>query len=287
MSVPSGEAAQLTVAPIGMFDSGIGGLTVLHECLVHLPAEDFVYFGDTARFPYGEKTQEELVRYSGQVAGFLERLGVKLMVVACNSATAGALPALQEEFATLFVDAVMPGARAAVHTSRFRRIGVLATEATVSSGSYQRAIRQLDAGAQVFMQACPGLASLIERGDVASQELVDAVRAFTAPFKELAVDVVIMGCTHYPLVRPMLQRHLGPQVTLVSSAEEIAREVTEILARQGIARPAGREGSYRFFCTGDPEEFRAVGARFLQMPLDRVTRVTVEELERDASRAPA
>jgi len=272
------KTAKLRPLPIGMFDSGIGGLTVLHECLVQLPSEDFIYFGDTARFPYGEKTQDQLKQYARQVASFLDDTGVKLMVVACNSATAAALPTLQAEFSTPFVDAVMPGARAAVHSSRFRRIGVMATQATVDSGSYRRAIHSLDAGAQVFAQACPGLATLIEQGDVASQRLIDAVRGFTAPLKDEGVDVVIMGCTHYPLIRPMLQRYLGRHVTLVSSAEEIAREVGEILERQGIRQDDGREGSYRFFCTGDVEAFRSVGARFLQMPLTDVEHVSLERL---------
>src|SRR5664279_5508746 len=143
----------------------------------------------------------------------------------------------------------MPGARAAVQTSRYRRIGVLATEATVSSGAYPRAIQSLDGGAEVFQQACPGLVSFIEAGDVASQALADAVRGFTAPLREKRPDVVIMGCTHYPLIAPMLQRHLGRDVTLVNPAAEIAREVAELLLRQGIENDAEREGAYRFFCT--------------------------------------
>ncbi len=219
------DAAALSALPIGMFDSGIGGLTVLHECLVALPAEDFVYFGDTARFPYGSKTQSELKRFAGQIAAFLEHHGVKLLVVACYSATAAALPDLQERFSTPIVGVVMPGARAAVQSSRYRRIGVLATEATVASGSYVRAIASLDTGAEVYQQACPGLASFIEEGDVASRQVTDAVRRFTEPLKKERPDVVIMGCTHYPLVAPMLQRHLGRDVKLVNPAAEIAREV--------------------------------------------------------------
>ena len=261
-----------------MFDSGMGGLTVLHECLVTMPSEDFVYLGDTARFPYGEKSQEELERFSVQIAAFLERVGVKLLVVACYSATSAALPALQERFSTPIVGVVMPGARAAVQSSRYRRIGIMATEATVASGAYPRAIHSLDSGAEVVQQACPGLVSFIQEGDVASRELADAVRGFTAPLKERRPDVVIMGCTHYPLIAPMLQRHLGRDVTLVNPAAEIALEVEDILARQGIARDEQREGSYRFYSTGDVEAFRTVGARFLQMPLDEVAPLTLDEL---------
>jgi glutamate racemase len=278
MSQDRTDTRDLARLPIGMFDSGIGGLTVLHECLVALPAEDFVYVGDTARFPYGSKTKEELELFADQIARFLERTGVKLIVVACYSATAAALPRLQERFSTPIVGVVMPGARAAVQTSRYRRIGVLATEATVASESYVHAIRGLDAGAEVLQQACPGLAEYIQEGDVASREVADAVREYAAPLKEKRPDVVIMGCTHYPLIAPLLQRQLGRDVTLVNPAAEIAREVEAILERRDLARREDREGAYRFFCTGDVESFRSVGARFLQMPLDEVSRVGLDEL---------
>jgi glutamate racemase len=272
------DRADLRARPIGMFDSGIGGLTVLHECLVAMPAEDFVYVGDTARFPYGSKSQDELRLFARQIATFLDATAVKLLVVACYSATAAALPALQEQFSTPIVGVVMPGARAAVQTSRYRRIGVLATEATVASGSYVRAVGTLDGGAEVIQQACPGLAAFIQDGDVASHEIVAAVRRFTAPLKERRPDVVIMGCTHYPLIAPMLQRHLGRDVTLVNPSAEIAREVAELLLRQGIENDAEREGAYRFFCTGEVDAFRSVGARFLQMPLDDVEQIGLERL---------
>lgn len=278
------QTAALARLPIGMFDSGIGGLTVLHECLVAMPAEDFVYFGDTLRFPYGSKDQGELRWFATQIATFLERLGVKLIVVACNSATAAALPALQEELETPMIGAVMPGARAAVQSSRSRRIGVLATPATVASGSYVRAVHSLDRGIEVHQEACPDLATYIQEGEVASREVLDAVKRYTGPLKRRAVDVVIMGSTHYPHVAPMLQRAMGRGVTLVSPAAEIALEVEETLARQCVAQADEREGDYRFFCTGDVETFRSVGARFLQMPLERVDRVETEELPEPAVR---
>jgi len=270
---------QLAGLPIGMFDSGMGGLTVLHECLVRLPGEHFAYVGDTARFPYGEKTAAELELFSRQITAFLETVPVKLVVVACYSATSAALPMLQERFATPVIGVVMPGARAAVESSRYRRIGVLATEATVASGAYPRAIHSLDSGAEVIQQACPGLVDFIEAGDVASQELADAVRGFTAPLKAQRPDVVIMGCTHYPLIAPMLQRFLGRDVTLINPAAEIAREVEEVLARQHVERPGESMGSYRFYATGDVERFRATGARFLQMPLTRVRALPLAKLD--------
>ncbi len=264
--------------PIGMFDSGMGGLTVLHECLVQLPGEHFAYVGDTARFPYGEKSREQLQLFSRQITAFLESVPSKLIVVACYSATSAALPVLQQEFATPVIGVVQPGARAAVETSRYRRIGVLATEATVASGAYPRAIHALDSGAEVIQQACPGLVDFIEAGDVASQALADAVRGFTEPLKAKRPDVVIMGCTHYPLIAPMLQRFLGRDVTLVNPAAEIAREVEAVLVRQGLERPGEEMGAYRFYTTGDVDRFRETGARFLQMPLTRVRALGLERL---------
>ena len=275
---PSDNLQELAALPIGMFDSGMGGLTVLHECLVRLPGEHFAYVGDTARFPYGEKSRDELELYSRQITAFLESVPVKLIVVACYSATSAALPALQEQFETPVIGVVMPGARAAVETSRYRRIGVLATEATVASGAYPRAIHSLDSGAEVIQRACPGLVDFIEAGDVASQELADAVRGFTEPLKAQRPDVVILGCTHYPLIAPMLQRFLGRDVTLTNPAAEIAREVEAMLVRQGLERPGDAMGSYRFYTTGDVERFRSTGARFLQMPLTRVRALPLEKL---------
>ncbi len=258
---------------IGVFDSGVGGLTVLHECLVNLPQEDFVYLGDTANFPYGPKDLGEVRRLAFGATQALINLGVKLIVVACNSAAAAALPQLQASFSTPIVGVVMPGARAAVQATRERRVGVMATEATVCSNAYQHALKSLDAGLAVSAVACPRLAPLIQDGDVFSEATETAARECVAPLKAAAVDTVILGCTHYPLITPMLRRLLGPHVALINSAEETAREVGEILARKGIGNLDGREGEYRFFASGDSEEFRVVGARFLQLPIREVTKI--------------
>ncbi|MCE5253106.1 MAG: glutamate racemase [Actinomycetia bacterium] len=259
--------------PIGVFDSGVGGLTVLHECLVNLPHEDFIYLGDTANFPYGPKRLAEVRRLAFAATEVLVTLGVKLVIVACNSAAAAALPQLQASFSTPLVGVVMPGARAAAQATRERRIGVLATEATVRSNAYQNALHALDAGLEVFAVASPRLAPLIQTGDVFSEETERAAREGVAPFKAARVDTVILGCTHYPLITPMLRRLLGPQVTLINSAEETAREVGEILARKGIGNEDGREGRYSFLASGDPEEFRKVGTRFLQLPIREVDHI--------------
>jgi glutamate racemase len=258
---------------IGVFDSGVGGLTVLHECLVNLPHEDYVYLGDTANFPYGSKGLDEVRELAFAAAGRLVDMGVKMIVVACNSATAAALSQLQAAHSTPIVGVVMPGARAAVQATRTRRIGIMATEATVNSEAYQKALRSMDAGLEVTAVACPRLAPLIQNGDVFSEEVEEAARECVAPLKQADVDTVILGCTHYPLIARMLRRLLGPQVALIDSAEEIAREVGEILVRKGIGNKEGREGDYRFLASGDLAEFREVGARFLQLPIREVSAV--------------
>jgi len=266
--------------PIGMFDSGVGGLTVLHECLVAHPGEDFIYLGDTGRFPYGPRPAQEIRSFAFQIASHLLSLDVKLLVVACNSATAAALPWLQERLNAAIIGAVHPESEAAVQTTRNRRVGVLATEATIASGSYERALLTLDAGLEVVSQPCPRLASMIQSGDVSSPEIVDAVKSYAAPLKEADVDTVILGCTHYPLVTPMLQRTFGKGVVLVNASREVSREVGEVLERKGIANDPDRDGRYSFLCTGDVDSFVAVGARFLQMPFEEVEQMEISELER-------
>jgi glutamate racemase len=265
--------------PVGVFDSGVGGLTVLHECLVTMPHEDFVYLGDHARLPYGPRPLEDIRRFAREVAGYLEGQGVKLVLVACNAATSAALPQLQEELAVPVVGVITPEAHAAVQATRNRRIGLLATQATVGAGRYARLVSELDAGVELVAVPCPRLVPLIESDDPFSVQTTEAVREYAAPLKDADVDTVILGCTHYPLIRPIFQRVFGRGVTLVFSAEETAREVAETLARKGIENAEAREGSYRFLTTGDPAIFRELGERFLQLPLGEVERVAVSELE--------
>jgi glutamate racemase len=257
----------------------MGGLTVLHECLVTMPHEDFTYVGDGARLPYGPRPAAEIRRFAGEIAGFLEDEGVKLIVAACNSATSAALPELQERLSVPIVGVITPEAHAAVQATRNRRIGLLATQATVTSGRYDALVRTLDAGVRLTAVPCPELVPLIESDDPFSADTVAAVREYAAPLKEAGVDTVILGCTHYPLIRPIFQRVFGRDVTLVFSAEETAREVAETLARKGIEHEPGREGSYRFATTGDTEQFRVMGARFLQLPLDDVEHLPLTQLE--------
>jgi len=262
-----------------VFDSGVGGLTVLHECLVTLPHEDFVYLGDHARLPYGPRPLEEIRRFAREIGAYLERQDVKLILVACNAATSAALPQLQEELTVPVVGVITPEAHAAVQATRNRCVGLLATEATVEAGRYAELVHALDAGISFRPVACPRLVPLIEGDDPYGEETERAVREYAAPLREAGVDTVILGCTHYPLIRPIFERVFGRNVTLVFSAEETAREVAETLARKGTGNDETREGSYRFLTTGDPDAFRELGRRFLQLPIREVEQVSVATLE--------
>ncbi len=270
--------------PIAVFDSGVGGLTVLHECLVSLPHEDFVYLGDTARFPYGNREAEELSEFALELAQLLLEEGAKLLVVACNAATSAALPALREELGGRIgvVGVVEPESRLAAKASRNHRVGLLATPATVASGAYERALDAASPGSSLHAVACPELAPLIQAGGDFDQGVVKCVEGYCAPLKAAGVDTVILGCTHYPLVRPILQRAFGRGVTIVSSGQAIADSVHAALRADGIENAEDRRGSYRFLCSGDPEAFREVGTRFLQMPLGEVRQVDVGGTDRRA-----
>lgn len=264
--------------PIAVFDSGVGGLTVLQELLVELPHEDFLYLGDTARFPYGERSPAELERFALEIAEYLLGRRAKLLVVACNAASSAALDALRERMlsTTLGVEVVgviEPESRIAAERSINRRIGLLATPATVASGAYARAVRAHAPDATLTEVACPHLAPMIQDGFPINARLVEAVRECCAPLREAGVDTVILGCTHYPLIAPMLQRMLGSGVSMITSGRALALSIAGSLERAGLASRATGEGDYRFMCTGDVEAFRAVGSHFLQLPIDRVEHV--------------
>jgi glutamate racemase len=270
--------------PVGVFDSGIGGLTVLHELLVALPREDFLYLGDTARFPYGERSREELEHFSVEIAEELLSRRVKLLVVACNSATSAALGALQQRMmdTTLGVDVlgvVRPEAVHAVAATRTGRIGLLATPTTVSSRAYERAVQAVDPHVTLTAVPCPTLAPIIQAGEQFDERVVSSVREACAPLKAAEVDTVILGCTHYPLIAPMLQRMLGPAVTLITSGAALARQVEHALSTRDLLNPRAGEGDYSFLCTGDVETFREQSTRFLQMPLGPVEQVRLAATE--------
>jgi glutamate racemase len=262
-----------------MFDSGVGGLTVLHECLVSLPHEDFVYLGDTARFPYGTRDSDELIDFARELAGILVDQGAKLLVVACNAATSAAVPTLRRllEERVPVVGVVGPESRLAAAATRSGRVGLLATPATVASGAYERTLAAVAPEVELWPVASDELAPLIQEGGEVDERVLACVEEACAPLKQARVDTVILGCTHYPLVRPVLQRELGRDVAIVSSGEAIASDVEAALRVRDSGNSVDRRGNYRFLATGDPEEFRRLGTRFLQLPIGEVRHVDVRD----------
>jgi glutamate racemase len=264
--------------PVAVFDSGVGGLTVLQELLVEMPHEDFLYLGDSARFPYGERSADELAQFALEIGELLLARRAKLLVVACNAASAAALGALRERMlsTTLGVHVagvIDPESRLAASASTNRRVGLLATSATVRSGAYARALAAHAPDAELISVACPDLAPIIQQGFPLDRRVVETVRGYCAPLRAADVDTVILGCTHYPLIAPMLQRMLGPGVQLITSGRSLAVSVARSLDESRLRATRTDEGEYRFLCTGDVDTFRELGSRFLQMPIEQVEHV--------------
>jgi glutamate racemase len=256
-------------APIGVFDSGLGGLTVAHAIMRLLPAESLVYFGDTARVPYGPKSPDTVRRYSHEIAAWLLEQGVKAIVVACNTATAHALPMLEGELDVPVIGVVEPGARAAVRASRLGRIGVIATAGTIRSGAYVRAIEAAAPGARVTALACPLFVPLVEEGWTDHEATRAIAREYLAPFLNDEVDTLVLGCTHYPLLKPLIAEVVGPRVRLIDSAEETAMDTRRMLAEHSLDAASG-QGSYRFVASDDQEQFLSLGQRFFGDTIESV-----------------
>lgn len=250
-------------AAIGVFDSGIGGLTVAHAIIQRLPAESVVYFGDTARVPYGPKSPDTVRRYSQEIADYLQTQGVKAIVIACNTATAHALAMLREKLTIPVIGVVEPGARAAVAATTTGRIGVIGTAGTIKSGAYERAIRALSPDALITARAAPLLVPLVEEGwnEHPASRLV--IEEYLQPFIAADVDTLVLGCTHYPLLTPLLADVLGPSVRLIDSAAETAAETARTLETENIATTDGHEVTHRFIASDDPLMFLQLGQRFL------------------------
>ncbi|HJQ73774.1 MAG TPA: glutamate racemase [Gaiellaceae bacterium] len=257
---------------IGIFDSGVGGLTVVHAILTALPREHLVYLGDTGRYPYGTKSAETVTRYSIENVEFLVAKGVKMLVVACNTASAVALDALQERFDLPVVGVIEPGARAAVDRTRNGRVGVIATEATIASGAYTRALRALQPALEIFTRPCPLLVPLAEEGWVEGAIPRGVVETYLATLSKSGIDTLVLGCTHYPLLRPVIADVMGDAVGLVDSAEETARAAAALLEAHGLARRRGA-GSTSFFVTDVPDRFIRIGQRFLGARVDSAVRL--------------
>jgi glutamate racemase len=267
--------------PIAVFDSGIGGLTVLHELLVSLPEEDYLYLGDTAGFPYGTKRTGWLRPRIERLVRFLLDRGAKLLVIACNSATSAGADVAQTVAAERGVEVltvVDPEAEIAAAITESGRIGVLATPTTVQGGAYRRALERYASGRELEVAevAAFDLAPIIQNGFPFDEHVIDTVRSYCEPLKRAEIDTLILGCTHYPLVAPMLQRMLGRDVRLVTAGHALAATAQRELEARHLATENTGEGDYRFLCTGDASSFRELGTRFLQMPLGEVERVDLE-----------
>ena len=270
-------SAELRARPIGVFDSGIGGLTVVRQLLTALPEESILYFGDTARVPYGTKSPETVTRFTREAAQFLIRRNVKALIVACNSASAVALPALQRDWELPVMGVIQPGAKAASRATRRKRVGVLGTPATIGSGAYEMALAALDPTIEVRGRACPLFVPLAEEGWTDGPVPEEAARVYLQPLLEWGADTLVLGCTHYPLLKETLQRVAGPEVMLVDTAIETVSEVRALLAERELLA-SGAPPSHEFFVSDVPSQFRTVGERFLGQAIETLRRVDQDDL---------
>lgn len=266
---------------IGIFDSGVGGLTVLREIIRAMPQEDTIYFGDTARVPYGTKSPETVSRYAHEITSFLVRRDIKLLVVACNTVSAVALNSLKKQFPIPVVGVIEPGAKRAVAVSRRGPIGVIGTAGTIKSSAYSRAIKRLNARAEVLTRACPLFVPLAEEGWTDNQVARLTAQAYLTDLRDAGVDTLVLGCTHYPLLKPLISEIMGPEVSLVDSAEETARCVAEILSRKKLLRPSTEKGNHHYFVSDVPAAFIRVGNRFLGGRLGDVYQVNLDDERED------
>jgi glutamate racemase len=285
--------AEYNNAPIGVFDSGFGGLTVAREIMKALPNESIIYFGDTLHCPYGPRSFDEVKGFVDQIGSWLVERGVKMIVIACNTATAAGLQHAQVSFPVPVIGVVEPGARAAARATRNRRVGVIATKGTVESGVYTKAIRNIDAGITVFSTATPRFVEIAELGlrmakgpienytSLASQvyirpEFQEIAQDYLDPLRRCDVDTLVLGCTHFPLLKSLIGGVMGRDVVLISSASEVARDCKDMLARQGICASPEHEPTYQFYTSGsDLEAFRRFGTRVLRFPLDSLQHVVL------------
>lgn len=261
---------------VGVFDSGVGGLTVLRELRRHLPDEQLVYLGDTARVPYGTKSAPTVCRYAAEAARFLIGQHVKLIVVACNTASAVALDQLSRDFQVPIVGVIEPGARRAVDVTRRGRIGVIGTEGTIRSQAYDREIRRIRPDVSVFSTACPLFVPFAEEGWADHDIAHIAAREYLEPLLDHDIDSLVLGCTHYPLLKRTLQKTVGDDVVLIDSAEETAKTVAALLGQQQLHRRRASHAAPRYFVTDIPDRFKKVGGAFLGAPLDDVATISLD-----------
>ncbi len=259
---------------IGVFDSGVGGLTVARELIQQLPNEDIVYFGDTARVPYGIKSKETVIKFSIENILFLLKYNVKLICVACNTVSSFALPVIKNHFRVPIVGVISPGVREAVYATQNKRIGVIGTRGTVNSRSYEIEIKQLDPSVKVTAVSCPLFVPFAEEGLLEGDVVLKVAQNYLKPLKNAGVDTVILGCTHYPLLKPVIKKAMGNNVCLIDSAKQVAIEVKKILAAESALNLSGK-GRHRFFVSDNPEWFSGLAERFLGKKIKNATKVSI------------
>jgi len=263
--------------PIGLFDSGVGGLTVLREVAKQMPQESTLYFGDTARVPYGSKSRDVITRFSLEIAQFLLQEKVKMIVVACNTASAFALSVLRTRFDVPIIGVIEPGAQAALNATKTGRVGVIGTEGTIESQAYSEAIHHLKSTIQVYGQACPLIVPLVEEGWLDKPVALEIVKEYLTPLLTNKIDTLVLGCTHYPLLKNLLSQVTGPGVRLIDSAEETARTVGRQLKDLKLEAPSGNLLLRRFYVSDAPEKFEKIGQRFLGEAIPGVKRVDISQ----------
>lgn len=266
-------------APIGVFDSGVGGLTVAREIMRHLPNENIVYFGDTARVPYGSKSKDNIIRYSRQIINFLKTKQVKAIVIACNTASALALEVVREEIDIPIIGVVEPGARAALEITQTKKIGVIGTEATIRSAMYEKIIQEADKEAKVIGKACPLFVPLVEEGFAKHKVTEEIIDFYLDSFLKTDIDSLILGCTHYPLLRSKIKQYVGEQITLVNPAYETAMDLKKILETCGMEN-TGKEQvqvSYEFYVSDAADKFKQFANSILPYDIETTKQINIEE----------
>ncbi len=266
-------------APIGVFDSGVGGLTVAREIMRHLPNEDIVYFGDTARVPYGSKSKDNIIRYSRQIINFLMTKGVKAIVIACNTASAQALDVVQKEYPIPIIGVVEPGARAALEVTEAKKIGVIGTEGTVRSGMYEKVIQGIQPDVSVMAKACPLFVPLVEEGFKDHHVTEEIIDFYLASMKESDIDAMILGCTHYPLLRSKIMEYVGDKIKLVNPAYETAMDLRKLLQENDMENPdvEGDHGSYSFYVSDAADKFKQFANSILPYDIETTKQINIEE----------
>jgi len=263
--------------PIGVFDSGFGGLTVLKEIMSSMPGESLVYFGDNGRAPYGNKSKETVLKYTFQDIRFLLNQDIKMMVIACNTMSAISIKQVKNTFDIPVIEVIEPGATAAVMGTKSKRVGVIGTTNTVNSGVYENAINNIDSEIQVFSKACPLFVPLAEEGWWENDIAERVAREYLTPFKENNIDTLVLGCTHYPILYNTIKKVVGPEVKLVSSAQEVARVVKKLIEENDMARNPEVEPVYRYYTSDDVKVFESFGSRILEKEIQAVEKVDIEK----------